>query len=423
MPIRFSTSRLWVAAALLLAACALAAPARAYAQAGAPDEERRRAFELFAEQQFAEALPLLEKLAARERDDGAVLARYGFILFVNTISEADSPQRRAKRARARATLARALELGFDAGVPRPLVEQVIAGVNPDGSDVPEATSKFSANAEADAAMRAGEAAFMRNDLDAALAAYERALGLDPKLYEAPLFVGDVLLRKGEFERAGEWYARAIRLNPDREQAYRYWGNTLMRQARLAEAREKFVDAIIADPYNPYVWEHGIFRWAQAKAVSIGHPEIEPQSGVTPLKDGRMTITIDPKSLDAAGDGSAAWMWYGMARAAWSVNNHEKFRKEHPKEKDYRHGLREEADALGMVVEAVKNQQREGKVKRLAPALEQLVKLHDDGLLEAYVLFARVRQVNSVADDYPAYRQEHRDKLRRYLLEYLTSGKY
>jgi hypothetical protein len=72
---------------------------------------------------------------------------------------------------------------------------------------------------------------------------------------------------------------------------------------------------------------------------------------------------------------------------------------------------------------VKTQQKEGKLKQLAPDLEQLVKLHDEGLLEAYVLFARVREVNSVAVDYPAYRKEHRDKLRRYLLEYLTSGKY
>ena len=411
-----------LAAALLLAALVLSA-APALAQPAAQDEERRRAFALFAEQQFVEALPLLEKLAARLPDDGDVLARYGLVLFVHTISEADTPQRQARRARARAAVARAQELGYDADVPKQFVELIIAQVRPDGSDVGPAASKFSAHPEADAAMRAGEAAFMRGELDAALAAYERAQALDPKLYEAPLFAGDVLLRKGDFGRAGEWYARAIRLDPDREQGYRYWGNVLLRQARLDEAREKYVDAVVADPYNSYVWENGLFRWAEAKSVRIGHPEIEVRSAVTPLKDNQMTVTIDPRALDDKGDGGAAWMWYGMARAAWSASDYERFRKEYPKEKEYRHSLREEAAALGAVVEAVKNQQKEGKVKRLAPDLELLVRLHDEGLLEAYILFARVRQVNSVADDYADYRREHRDKLRRYLLEYLTSGKY
>lgn len=408
-----------LAAALVLALAALA-PALA-TQKAQDDPERRRAFELFAEQQFADALPTLEKLAARYPEDGEVLARFGLTLFVNTISEPDSPQRLARRARARAAVVRAKELGFDAGVPKDLIDQLIAGLKADGSSAagPD-SSKFSANPEADAAMRAGEAAFMKNDYDAALAAYEKALALDPKLYEAALFAGDVFLQKGQFEKAGEWYGRAVRLDPDREQAYRYWGNALMKQARLDEARDKYIEAVVANPYDRYTWENGLFRWADAKAVHLGNPKLDVQSDFS-QKDGKNVITVDPKAGEKPGDGGAAWAAYGLTRAAWSLNDYEKFRKQYPGEKGYRHSLREEADALRAVITSVRTQQKDGGVKQLSKDLQLLVQLEEAGLLEAYVLFGRTD--DGITRDYAEYRKANRDKLRRYLTEYLASGKY
>lgn len=385
------------------------------------DAERERAFALFADQKFAEALAPLEKLAARYPNDGAVLARFGLALFLHTIPEADTPERRKRRARSHAVLLRATELGYDAGVPKGLIDQILREIQPDGTDAPAAKSKFSDNAEADAAMRKGEEAFLKNDYDAALVAYERAIALDPKIYEAPLFAGDVFLQKGQFEKAGEWYARAIRLDPDREQAYRYWGNTLLRQGLLDEARDKYIDAVIASPYDAYTWENGIFRWANASRTRLGHPKINVQQNVSPMKDNKMTITIDPKSLEQSDDGRAAWMWYGLKRAVWTTNDYAKFKKEYPGEKTYRHSLREEADALRGVIEAVRTQQKEGKIKQLSTDLQVVVQLEEQGLLESYILFARAN--DGIAQDYVEYRRANREKLRRYLIDYLASGKY
>ena len=98
---------------------------------------------------------------------------------------------------------------------------------------------------------------------------------------------------------------------------------------------------------------------------------------------------------------------------------EKFAKEFPGEKTYRHTLREEADALRMVVTSAKEQQKGGKVKALDANLARLVHLYDGGLLEAYVLFARPNE--GIAQDYAAYRKANRDKLRRYLVEYVTAN--
>jgi hypothetical protein len=60
-----------------------------------------------------------------------------------------------------------------------------------------------------------------------------------------------------------------------------------------------------------------------------------------------------------------------------------------------------------------------KVKSLSPSLAKLKKLNDEGLLEAYILLARPDQ--GIAQDYPAYLRQGRDKLRRYVVEYILTG--
>jgi cytochrome c-type biogenesis protein CcmH/NrfG len=80
----------------------------------------------------------------------------------------------------------------------------------------------------DEVMRAGEAAFTRGDMQGALSAYQQALLLDPKVYDAALFSGDVCFRLDQVEKSYEWYARAAQIDPDQETAYRYWGDALIR---------------------------------------------------------------------------------------------------------------------------------------------------------------------------------------------------
>lgn len=396
---------------LLAAALTFLLAASAFAQQ-TDDGERRRAFQLFDEQKFSDALPLLEKLAAAHPSDSGVIVRLGFSIFANSQTINDAALRKKERARAVATLTRAKELG----VKHNLVEVILATVPPDGSERERAA--FSKNKEADEAMRAGEAAFIKGDLDAALAAYEKALRLDPQLYEAPLFAGDMYLKKERWAEAGTWYARAIALNPDRETAYRYWGNAFFREGKMNEARDKYVEAIIADPYNQYTWANGLVRWADRSGVRLAHPKMEVPVGVSPGGAGQTNITLDPKAVAGKSDGSSAWLVYGLARAAWKAD---KFQKEFPEEKVYRRSLREEAGALRAVVESVRQQTKDGGIKQLDPALASLLKLEDEGLLEAFLLFARPDQ--GIVRDYATYRKSDRDKLRRYLKEYVASGKY
>ncbi|MCA1628100.1 MAG: tetratricopeptide repeat protein [Acidobacteria bacterium] len=371
--------------------------------------ERQRAMKLFEANNMTEALPLLEKLAEASPSDVVVLERLGWALLANSSQLKDQEARKKMRFRARAVLLRAQELGDNSNLLKLAMETLNSA---DATDVP-----FSGDREADAAMREGEALYAKGRLGEAAQAYERALRLDPKLYEAALFAGDMYFKLKQWDQAGGWFARAVAINPNRETAHRYWGDALIGHNQQKEALDKFIEAIVAEPFNRRAYM-GLSQWGELNRVRLGHPKIDIPTSVTPLKDNKMTINLDPKMLAGDdSDGKGSWMLYGLVRAAWATSD---FAKAFPQEKTYRHSLREEAEALRGVAQAVRQRQKDGKIKDLDPSLANLLKLEEAGLLEAYIIFARPDE--GIARDYEAYRQANRDKLRRYWSEVVVLDK-
>ncbi len=403
---------------LLLGLMLSSAVPRSFAQGTAPNQdERQRAMQLFDQNKFADAIPVLEKLVKTNPDDAVLFERLGWATLVVASSTKDPQARKAARDRARVYLLRSKDLGGDSELLR-MGLQNLSGADP-------SEQAFSSNAEADKAMREGEEAHSKGDLDKAIAAYQRALQLDPKLYFAALFIGDMYFKKGyqandprakkeQMDKAGEWFARAIAIDENVETAHRYWGDALMNLGNQQEAKAKFVDAIIADPgsRNGYM---GLSQWAQRNQISMAHPKIEIPVKLTMSGDKKLDVYLDP-ALRESTDGSSAWEHYGFVRAKWVV---EDFAKAYPNEKAYRHTLREETEALRKAAEVASELLKSGKIKSLSPSLAALVKLNDAGLLEAYIFFTRVDQ--GIARDYVSYRQANRDKLRRYWKEFVISN--
>lgn len=401
---------------LSLLLCAAPTPAQEVIREGQSevDAMRSRAAQLLRESRMTEALPILEKLSQALPNDAETAFYLGFARFTSAKTVKGAAARKEARSRAHADLIRAKELGFKS----PLLDTILASLPPDGGG----EDVYSSNAEADETMREAEAAFVQGRLDEAIAAYGRALKLDPKLYLAALFTGDAYVKKEQPERAGEWFTRAIEINPDIETAYRYWGTALTAMGKNTEARDKYIEAYITEPYNSLA-RNGLVQWAQRNKVTLAHPRIEIPTNVSASAPGQINIMMGADSLKSKEDGSAAWMMYGISRAAWMTTNkegkNEKFSKQYPNEKSYRHSLAEEAEALRMVLSSVQIQMKEKRVKKLDPSLANLMKLNDAGLLEAYILLARPDE--GIARDFADYRKTNKDKLRRYVVEYILTG--
>lgn len=381
-------------------------PMAIHAQTGESVQElKQRSTELVKQQKYTEALPILEKLSIAEPANPQTFFFLGFALIAQEHITKDDAARRALRIRARNAFLKAKELGSK----EPIVDALIQSLPADGSG----GNGFSQNAGANALMVEAEAFFSQGKLADALKNYQQALQLDAALYEAALFSGDVYTHRGDFPQAEIWYQKAIAIDPNREIAYRYSATPLMRQGKLDQARDRYVESYISEPYSRFSVA-GLKQWATATNTKLGHPAIEIPTNVTFDEKGDAKIDLSAGALlGGKDDGSFAWLSYGVTRSTW---HKETFSKTFPAEKTYRHSLAEEADALRSVVMLATGDK---KVKSLTPSLAKLKKLNDDGLLEAYVLIALADK--GIATDHPDYLKQHRDKLRRYVVEYVLTG--
>jgi tetratricopeptide (TPR) repeat protein len=286
---------------------------------------------------------------------------------------------------------------------------LLGSIPEDGSE-----SAFSDASEANAAMKRGEAAFAKGEWEEAIKEYSHALQLDPNLYLAAVDIGDTYFNQKQMGKAGEWFATAIRIDPNQEIAYRYWGDALMAEGKMKEARGKFIEALAANPYRQTSW-NGLHGWLVRNHLKQKEIAIQLPAGPTTNSKGDTVINIDASTLGKKNDSSgAAWMMYPMERTLW---RNEKFAKEYPQEKTYRHSLKEETAALSMAVGVFQELQQKKKDKNPDVGLTLLSQFKAEGLLEPYVLL--MKPDKEIAQDYSDYRAAHREKLIEFADKYLV----
>jgi Flp pilus assembly protein TadD len=384
---------------LLLFLCAMppaifAANAAQQNAAGAkPDagdqQKRQKAVALFSQGKRLEALPLLEDLVQENPHDAELLVDLGACLIEHAATLSNQDAAAKERFRARDLVQKAWELGNTS----PLAEnlrQLLRDLPANGA------IRFSDNPAVERAMDAGEAAFARRDFEAALAAYAKALELEPTNYSATLFTANAYDRKNDFVRAREWYERAMRLNPDIETAFRYDADMLARQGDMAKARSMLIQAAVAEPYNKIVWRE-IRAWAL-----INHTAFKLVYVPIPIQASGQPPQLLP-----------AWQAYHAVIADWRKGG--KFQKRFPQEAAYRHSLAEESEALtaaALVLQTLRQDKNSAQLLADNTVAGLLLKLHEAGLIDPYVLFSLGD--DGIARDYTAYRAANRDKLEEYL---------
>ena len=398
-----------IALCLLLLLCL--APFSAAQDTQEYEAARAKVKTLVEQNNLKDALPMLEKMYAVKPDDAEMLPLLALALASRAVTNPDEAAKKKDFLRARALAEKAKQLSNESGLVKTLLDRVPT------EEMLNAASRKRTPAEE--ALQAGEAAFSSGEMEKALVEYGRAEKLDPKLYEAPLFIGDVYFQMKRIDEAGKAYARAIAIDPDRDTAYRFWGNVLLRNGKLDEAREKFIEAVIALPYHNSPWEF-LSRWAKAKGLELSHPRVEiPTSSVKRRDEKNIDITALLSSDKK--DGTSAWTMYSLVKASWMMDD-KQFKEAYPKENKYRHSLKEEMSCLLLVTEGLENQLKEKKVKEkdLDVSLANLLKLQRAGLLEPFLLFAKADE--GVARDYAAFRAAYRAKLRQYLMEFVAPNK-
>ncbi len=372
----------------------------------AQEDEASWANSLYIAGKRLEALPLYEALAPAYPNEWLYAERLADCLGAKAAQTSDPAKAKILRTRERDAAKRALALGD----PNYFV-QLMAKIDPD------APLFSSIDSPGKALLTEAEKAYTAGDFPTALAKYSAAAEADPHLYEAPLYAGDTAYIQKDLPTAATWFARAIAADPNRETAYRYWGDAILKFGNDPDAaREKFIDAIIAEPGNQLAWQ-GLKQWAQLQKAVLLPPKIERPAApvVDPKNSKNITLPIDIGATDdKQHPGASAWMMYSLLRASYRSSS---FHKDFPSEKDYRHTLKEEDEALSAVVAGLKEQKiAPGK---LDESLRNLLELNDAGMLECWILING--SDSGIALDYAAYRQKHHQLLHDYLTRFVVHG--
>ncbi len=373
----------------------------------AQQDRSKEADQLYSASKRLEALPLYEQLAKDNPNELLYVRRLADCYLAKAMQMNEKTQKDELiryQTLARDYARKAVALGETT-----VYIQMLADSDPNN------TSRHGDSSIASDLFSEGEKAFAAGDYKAAFNKYVAAAEADPRLYEAALYAGDAAFNMHDLSTASKWFARANSIDPNRETAYRYWGDAILRDGSdPMGAREKFIQAIIAEPYNRLAWQ-GIQQWAHRESAIVLAPKIDRPAGPTvdPKNPKNINITIDPNTIDSKKNpGAPAWLGYALSRANY---RNDQFSKDHPDEKEYRHSLKEESSALSSVATIA----RELKVKpeKYDESLRNLVMLHDAGVLECWILISAAD--NGIAQDYDAYRKEHRQLLHDYLDKYVV----
>jgi tetratricopeptide (TPR) repeat protein len=359
--------------------------------------EADQAQALYNKQDFLGALPLYEDLHAQRPQSLVYMERLAFSLLAKA-GQQDPQTGQATIARAKKLLLQAKAGGDNSNLIQTLLEKLDQSEQTGPKPPPPLGHEW---------VEKGEAAFTSGDLPAAVGFYKKALEVNPQYYAAALFAGDAEYKLNHPAEAGKYFAQAIAINPDIETAHRYWGDCLEKAGDHQRAEAEFIQGIVGEPYSrsPRL---GLKQWADANHQMMAAPPIKLPARATLGKNGGMNITLDASKKDDPEAPLA--LVYSMGSALWQG---EKFKKQYPNEKVYRHSLAEEVDSIHTMLAVA----GESKIKpdKLSTSTKLLMELEKNGMLECWILLDDADQ--GIAQDYVAYRKDHRELLAKYIAQY------
>ena len=389
------------------------------------DAERKQANDLFLAGKILDSLPLYEDLCRQDPTIAVFAERHGAGLIRKSATLPDLAAQKAMNDAGMAEIRRAQKLGDNSAYVQDVLSsgsKSIVGSAITGLPLTIGYT-YRGSAETQAIMKDAEAAFGREDVPTALKLYQKAAAQDPKLYTAALYVGDMYFRQNDAANAGLWFQKAIAIDPDRDTAYRYWGDALFKAGDLDGAREKYIQAVLAEPFGRPGWI-SLQQWAKLTNTPLVTPSIAiPQYTA---KDGVLQPDAALDTEAARANGRSAWLVYQNCRVKHAGPTGYKMSfsvgvdgSTHPSG-NY-HSLAEESECLRATAAELRTHIIEGTLTQsnLDPSLATLMALDKTGLLECWILLNNADI--GIRFDYPAYRNEHREKLAAYINRYIIKS--
>ena len=175
-----------------------------------------------------------------------------------------------------------------------------------------------------------------------------------------------------------------------------------------DARTTVVDAIITDPYSEANWL-ALKAWANENRIPVSTPTLDRPDFKTHVG----TLVPDPALPTDPASGRSAWIVYETCRVKHGATS-----LSQSVATGYRHSLAEESECLRATAAELRTRIIDGTLLQssLDPSLQTLMALDKRGLLECWILLSASDP--GLREDYPAYRNEHRQKLADYINRYI-----
>jgi len=356
--------------------------------------------QLYIKLDMAGALPYMQELVKRHPENGMFATSLAGCLYSVATVNMDAQQAAAQWTAAHKEAERAIALHAAGNGAQEILDLTAGPFHPQ--------AKFTGPGAA--ALNQAKNSFGHGDLDATLNECNAAMVADPGLYDAPLLAGDVWLQRQDFAQAAVWYGKAIAINPNRETGYRFRGDALDRAGQTNAALEQYIAAAVADPYSGGPIE-GLTQWSGRHGHTVQRPQIgTAKLPITEMKNGTAVTNIPESQSDVDNGVLSPWAMYQMKRVMFKTDG---FAKAYPAENTYRHSLQEEVASIQAALDAIAILKM--KDADLDPHLIALRKLNQEGLLECWILLDDADQ--GISQDYPAYRDGHRELIAKYVREY------
>jgi tetratricopeptide (TPR) repeat protein len=263
--------------------------------------------------------------------------------------------------------------------------------------------------EAQQALASGEVLFSGGKFTEALAAYERAIQLDPQASEAWVYAGDCYFREKNWPEAEKRFRKATEVEPLNSQAWRFLSDALIAQQKQLAAQEALFGAIAAQPSQLPNWE----KLSQYRTM-VGYPlrtlELKRKASARLDANKHVDIQIDASiDNDAQFSNRVVWIAYALGSVVPESSSAESG------EGKISSPFMQEVNAWSKATQVVEKVIADGKSDSLDPALKQMQVFAKDKQLEHAVLVLLYKE--AYRPELEAWKKADPDGIRKFINAY------